>query len=198
MREYFRPNFWPNTPDINPGELQQPNQAAYMARFFLAATLSSNYGLYGPVYEFMQWQPVPGKEEYHNSEKYEIKNWDWKKQTPMTDLITQVNAIRKSNPALQTTWNIEFCDAQNDQFLAYFKFDDNRSNHLLCIVNLDYDHVQEGLVKMPWNQFPEQGHRFLMSDLITGNQFVWQTEWNYVRLDPGQYPFHLFKVDPIE
>lgn len=198
MREYFRPNFWPNTPDINPWQLQVPNENQYLIRYFLAATLSSNYGLYGPVYELMACDPVEGKEEYKNAEKYEIKDWDWDQTNRITDIITMVNAIRKENKALQTTWNLEFCGTHNPQILAYHKTDHNRTNHLLMIVNLDPDHAQEDSVRLPlhqWQALP--GDRFLMSDLLTGAQYVWEEEWNYVRLDPFHFPFHLFKVDKL-
>lgn len=198
MRNYFRPNFWPNTPDINPWQLQVPNENHYLIRYFLAATLSSNYGLYGPVYEFMVCDPVEGKEEYLFSEKYEIKDWDWDHQNRITRLITMVNAIRKENKALQTTWNIEFCQNGNDQILAYHKTDHSHSNHLLIVVNLDPDHAQEDAIRLPLHQWEAQaGDRFLMSDLLTGAQYVWEQEWNFVRLDPFHFPFHLFKVDKL-
>ena len=79
MKDYFRPNFWPNTHDINPYSLQSGNEAAFIFRYFMAATLSSNYGIFGPVYELMYHEPYPGKEEYLNSEKYEVRYWDWEK-----------------------------------------------------------------------------------------------------------------------
>lgn len=198
MRDYYRPNFWPNTPDINPWQLQVPNENHYMIRYFLAATLSSNYGMYGPAYEYMACDPVEGKEEYLNSEKYEIKDWDWNHKNRITRLITMVNAIRKENKALQTTWNIEFCANGNDQILAYHKTDHSHSNHLLIVVNLDPDNTQEDSIRLPLHQWEAHpGDRFLMSDLLTGAQYVWEQEWNFVRLDPYHFPFHLFKVDKL-
>lgn len=198
MRDYYRPNFWPNTPDINPWQLQVPNENHYMIRYFLAATLSSNYGMYGPAYEYMACDPVEGKEEYLFSEKYEIKDWDWSIQNRITRLITMVNAIRKENKALHTTWNIDFCENHNDQVLAYHKTDHQHTNHLLMVVNLDPDHTQEDTIRLPlhhWDAKP--GDRFLMSDLLTGAQYMWEQEWNFVRLDPFHFPFHLFKVHKL-
>lgn len=198
MRDYYRPNFWPNTPDINPWQLQVPNENHYMIRYFLAATLSSNYGMYGPAYEYMACDPVEGKEEYLFSEKYEIKDWDWTIQNRITRLITMVNAIRKENTALHTTWNIEFCENHNDQVLAYHKTDHQHTNHLLMVVNLDPDHTQEDTIRLPLHQWhAKPGDRFLMSDLLTGAQYMWEQEWNFVRVDPFHFPFHLFKVHKL-
>ena len=101
----------------------------------MAATLASNYGIFGPVYELMYHDPYPGKEEYLNSEKYEVRYWDWGKRNKLTDIITKVNATRKANPALQITNNIKFCTIANDMLLAYYKKSGN--NHILCVVNLD-------------------------------------------------------------
>lgn len=198
MKEYFRPSFWPNTPDINPWKLQKPNEAAYMMQLFMAATLSSNYGVYGPVYEFMEATPVEGKEEYLNSEKYEIRHWDWTRETRISELMRDINVIRRNNKALQNTCNIEFCETQNDQLLAYYKWDDIESNRLLMVVNLDKDHPQSGLVRLPLERLHGQhGDKFVMLDLMTGNQYVWESEWNFVLLDPAHYPFHLFRIEKL-
>lgn len=198
MKEYFRPNFWPNTPDINPWKLQSPNEAAYMMQLFMAATLSSNYGVYGPVYEFMEASPVAGKEEYLNSEKYEIRHWEWTRETRVSELMRDINVIRRNNKALQNTCNIEFCETQNDQLLAYYKWDDSESNRLLMVVNLDKDHPQSGLVRLPLERLRGQhGDKFVMLDLMTGNQYVWDSEWNFVLLDPAHYPFHLFRIEKL-
>src|SRR5690606_583601 len=125
-RNYFRPNFWPNTPDILPYHLQHQGENIFIIRLALAATLSSNYVMYGPVYEFLDIEPVPAKEEYFNSEKYEIKRHDWKKTNRMTDIITLVNKARHDHPALQSTWNIRFCFIENQNLLAFVKATDDR------------------------------------------------------------------------
>jgi len=111
VRQYFRPNFWPNTPDILPEHLQYGGRPAFMMRLVLAATLSSNYGIYGPAFELCIQEAIPGKEEYLDSEKYEIKKWDWDKEGNLRDFIARVNAIRKENPALQTTYNIQYYES---------------------------------------------------------------------------------------
>ncbi len=119
QREYMRPNFWPNTPDINPFHLQGANESKYIQRYVLAATLSSNIGIYGPVFEQMIDQPIVGREEYLNSEKFQICNYDWFKQNRLTSIITKVNNIRKNHAALQQTNNIKFCSIENDNLIAF-------------------------------------------------------------------------------
>ena len=135
MKDYYRPNFWPNTHDINPYSLQSGMESSFIARCFMVGTLSSNYGIFGPVYELMYHDTYPGKEEYLNSEKYEVRHWDWTRRNKLTDVITKLNAARKVNPALQTTNNIQFCEIHNDMLLAYYKRAGD--NHILCVVNLD-------------------------------------------------------------
>ena len=191
-RHYFRPNFWPNTPDINPYLLQGGNENLFLSRYFMAATLSSNYGMYGPVYEFYEHEAMPGKEEYLNSEKYEIRHWDWNKTTRLSELIKQVNAARKGNVALQQTSNITICAIENEHLLAYFKYDTAANNYLLCVVNLDAYNTQNGWVQVPLNLLPAGKLHFVVEDLITGNSYNWEQEWNFVELRP-QLPFHLFK-----
>lgn len=196
IKNYFRPNFWPNTPDILPYNLQSGLEAVFFTRFFLAATLSSNYGFYGPVFEFMVHDALPGKEEYYNSEKYEISKWDWSKKTRFTELISKVNQARSTNKALQSTNNIQFCDIANDQLLSYFKQSVGGDNQLLFVVNLDPYHKQDGWVKVP---LKEAGlladQEFTVHDVLTGSQYVWKGEWNYVALDPHVLPFHLFRLE---
>lgn len=196
MKNYFRPNFWPNTPDILPYNLQSGLEAVFFTRFFLAATLSSNYGFYGPVFEFMVHDALPGKEEYYNSEKYEICKWDWSKKTRFTELISKVNQARSTNKALQSTNNIQFCDIANDQLLSYYKQSAGGDNQLLFVVNLDPYHKQDGWVKVP---LKEAGlladQEFAVHDVLTGSQYVWKGEWNYVALDPHVLPFHLFRLE---
>ncbi|MFD2247324.1 alpha-1,4-glucan--maltose-1-phosphate maltosyltransferase [Pontibacter ruber] len=196
MREYFRPNFWPNTPDILPVALQTGGEAAHITRVVMAATLSSNYGLYGPVYEFGINDPVPGKEEYHNSEKYEVKHWDWGKLTKIREVITLINKIRKVNPALQTTWNVHFSDTDNTQLLCYAKWDDARTNKMLMVVNLDPHNTQAGWVKVPLYELGIERHQqYVVHDLLTEHKYTWTDEWNYVELRPNEMPVHVFRIE---
>ncbi len=196
MRDYYRPNFWPNTPDILPEALQHGGEPAHITRVVMAATLSSNYGLYGPVYEFGINQPVPGKEEYYDSEKYEVKHWDWGKLTKIREVITMINKIRKVNPALQTTWNIHFADTDNPQLLCYAKWDDARTNKMLMVINLDPHHTQSGWVKVPLHELdiPDQ-QQYIVHDLLTERKYTWTNDWNYVELRPHEMPVHVFRVE---
>lgn len=194
MREYYRPNFWPNTPDINPYHLQGAGESTHILRYALAATLSGNLGIYGPVFEFMASEPVQGKEEYLNSEKYEIKHWDWELKNKLTHIIGRVNEIRKAHPALQQTNNIYFCGMENDQLLAYYKWDDSGSDRLLIIVSLDSETTRQGYVQLPLQQLGvDAGTRLEMYDLMTHTTYHWEAEWNYVALHPD-LPFHIFHI----
>lgn len=194
-RNYFRPNFWPNTPDILPYHLQHQGENIFIIRVALAATLSSNYGIYGPPYEFCENTPVEGKEEYFNSEKYEIRNYDWRKTNRMTDIITILNKARKEHRALQSTWNIQFLPIENVNLLAYLKATDDLSDIMLIVVNLDAHSRQSGFVQLPKARLKLADHiNVKLYDLVTGEHYTWTQEWNYVELDPYSMPFHLFKV----
>lgn len=187
QKEFFRPNFWPNTPDINPYSLQGAPEATYLQKYFLAATLSSSVGIYGPVFEFMISEAIPGKEEYQDSEKYQRKLWNWEHQNKITHLITIINTIRKEQASLQQTNNIAFLETQSDQVMAYYKWDDAHENETLLICSLDAYYAKQTMVKLPFNQ------PIRVTDLITGNSYIWDKEWNFVELHPT-LPFHLFKI----
>jgi starch synthase (maltosyl-transferring) len=195
-RNFFRPNFWPNTPDILPFHLQHQGENIFIIRYALAATLSSNYGMYGPAYEFYDNQPMEGKEEYLNSEKYEIKLHDWKKTNRMTDIISMVNRFRKENKALQTTWNTVFCAIENHNIIAYLKATDDLSNIILVVVTLDQHSQQSGYVQIPKDKL-KLGDKInlKLKDLMTDEYYTWTQEWNYVSLNPHKMPFHLFQVE---
>jgi starch synthase (maltosyl-transferring) len=187
-REYFRPNVWPNTPDILHATLQHGGPPAFAARVILAATLSANYGLYGPAYELMEHMPrEPGSEEYLYSEKYEIKRWDTGRPDSLSSLIKKLNGIRKANPALQSDWSLKFHPIDNDQLIAYSK--KQGDNQVLVIVNLDTRFVQSG-----WVEFGFGGEAFEVQDLLGGRRYTWQGDKNYVELNPHALPAHVFLV----
>ena len=194
MRHYYRPSFWPTTHDINPPSLQTGHEPQFLIRFFLAATLSGNYGIYGPSFELMKHVPFPGKEEFLNSEKYEIRCWDWEKTNKLTYLISLVNRIRKENTALQTTNNITFCTVDDDAIMAYLKV--SAGNRLLIVVNTDAYQRRAAVVQVPIWQLgigPDQNYK--VHDLLTGAYYTWQGEQNYVELDPYVLPMHLFRIE---
>ena len=194
QKEFFRPNFWPNTPDINPFALQGANESTYLQKYFLAATLSSSVGIYGPVFEQMVSDAIPGKEEYMDSEKYQIRHWNWEKENKITMLISKLNTIRKEQKSLQQTNNIKFCDTDNDQVIAYYKWDDNHENETLIICSLDAYYVKQAWIKIPLQSLNiQEGQSYTVTDLITGNSYIWNREWNFVEIHPS-LPFHLFKI----
>ena len=192
QKEFYRPNFWPNTPDINPFALQNGNESVHLQKYFLAATLSSSVGIYGPVFEYRVCEPMaPGKEEYLNSEKYECYHWDWKIQNKLTTLITRINLLRNEHVSLQQTNNIVFCSTNNEQVMAYYKYDDDLTNETLMVVSLDAFNQQQAMIRIPMEQLGNQPLQ--VQDLITGNTYYWDKEWNFVDLSPA-LPFHLFKI----
>lgn len=196
MREYYRPNFWPNTPDILPVSLEDKEEPSFLIRLILAATLSSNYGIYGPLFELGVNKAYPGKEEYIDSEKYEIRQWDWGRDTKIKELITRLNGIRRENPALQSTWYIKFHETDHSQLICYSKTDQNGDNKLLIVVNLDPANTLEGWVKVPLEDFGLDFHApFVMRDLISGIRYSWKEEWNYIKLNPKEMPAHLFRLE---
>jgi starch synthase (maltosyl-transferring) len=196
LRNYFRPNFWPNTPDILPPALSEGGENAHIQRLILAATLSSNYGIYGPVYEFGIHQPHGKKEEYIDNEKYEIKHWDWSKETRIMEIITRVNKIRKENQALHSTWNIKFVETDNEQLICYVKTDPKTKNSLIIVVNLDVWNTQSGFIQLPLAMLglsPTQN--FVVNDLLSGDQYNWMGGRQYVELNPYLMPAHIFKIE---
>jgi starch synthase (maltosyl-transferring) len=194
QRYFFRPNFWPNTPDINPWALQGNIESVYLQKYFLAATLSSNTGIYGPIFEYMQGAALPGKEEYLDSEKFQIRHWDWNIENKLTTLITKINHLRKENKALQQTNDIKFLNIENDNLIAYYKYDQLRENEVICVVSLDPYYSQKGMVQLPLNDLGvADGHPIKVQDLITNSSYIWNKEWNYIELHPV-LPFHLFKI----
>lgn len=195
-RNYFRPNFWPNTPDILPYHLQHQSENSFILRYAMAATLSSNYGVYGPAYEFYENTPIEGREEYFNSEKYEVRHYDWKRTNRMTDIMSLLNKIRKENEAMQSTWNIQFCPIENNQILAYLKATDDLKNIVLVVVNLDPHRGQSGYVQLPKDRLKLTDKiNIKVHDLITDEHYTWTQEWNYVDLNPNKMPFHVLKLE---
>lgn len=196
LREYFRPNFWPNTPDILPVSLENKDEPSFLIRLLLAGTLSSNYGMYGPLFEFGINEAYPGKEEYTQSEKYEVKHWDWEKQNKTKEVIGILNKARNENEALQSTWNIEFCDTDNEQLICFSKISQDENNKLLIVISMDPNFSQAGWLKVPLKKFGiKENEPFTVVDLLTESRYFWENEWNYVALHPQGIPGHIFKVE---
>ena len=196
VREFFRPNQWPNTPDILTEFLQMGGRPAFVIRLLLAATLGANYGIYGPAFELQENRPVRhGSEEYLNSEKYEIRQWDLQRPDSLRDVVARVNAIRNENAALQNDWSLKFHGTDNDQLICYSKESDDRTNLLVTVVNLDPHYTQSGHVTLPLEQLEIPNDRpFEAEDLLTGARYLWQGSRNYVELNPSQLSGHILKI----
>ncbi|MEO1010745.1 MAG: alpha-1,4-glucan--maltose-1-phosphate maltosyltransferase [Bacteroidota bacterium] len=195
MREYYRPNFWPNTPDINPYHLQGSHEAMHLIRYALAATMSGNIGIYGPVFEYMVSEALPGKEEYKDCEKYEIRHWDWSVENKLTYVIGKINAVRKVHESLQQTNNIRFCALENHNLIAFYKWNDALTDKMLVIISLDPHYPQRGMVQLPTElrDLIARGQTVHVHDVITDNGYFWHSEWNFVELHPT-LPFHIFHI----
>ncbi len=192
--EYLRPNLWPNTPDILPEYLQAGGLRASAVRLVLAATLSSSYGIYGPVFENAVTSGVPGTEEYIDSEKYEIKSWK-EENGPLKNLISKINRARRENSALQEIRNLLFYPVDNDYLLFYGKSNSDRSNIILVVVNLDPFHSQSGILKFPYEEFSiDASQPVYLEDLLSGEHFVWNGSQNSITLDPEKSPAFVFSV----
>ncbi len=200
VREFFRPNLWPNTPDILTACLQEGGRPAFMSRLILAATLGASYGIYGPGFELCENRPLErGKEEYLDSEKYQIRHWDIENPESLKGLITRVNQIRRDNPALQHDRNLRFHPTDNEQLLCYSKRADDPANRILVVVNLDHRYMQSGWVQLQFDSLRLDPSRpYQLHDLISGASYRWQGERNYVELDPQAVPAHIFSLDPGE
>lgn len=196
VREYTGPNLWPNTPDILTEYLQFGGRPAFMSRFILAATLGPSYGIYGPAFELCENQPVaPGKEEYLDSEKYEIKSWEIERPDSLRGLIGKVNQIRRENPAFRDNHKLRFHEVDNEQIIAYSKSSPDRTNQVLVAVNLDPHYKQSGFITLPLEEMgidpnqPYQAH-----DLLTDARYLWQGRRNYIELNPQTVPAHIFVI----
>jgi starch synthase (maltosyl-transferring) len=193
-RDYFRPNLWPNTPDILHETLQHGGRAAFISRVVLAAMLGANYGVYGPAYELMEHVArEPGSEEYLNSEKYEIKRWDLGRTDSLRTLIRQLNEIRKTNSALQSDWSLKFHSVGNDQLICFSK--KHEDNLILVLVNLDPRYVQSGWTDLDLAELGlGVGESYEVHDLLGGGQYAWRGARNFVELSPHALPAHVFQV----
>jgi starch synthase (maltosyl-transferring) len=205
-REYFRPSLWPNTQDILTETLQTGGRAASAMRFVLAATLGATYGILGPTFETVEVTPLQvGREEYLNSEKYQVRHWDLERPGGLQPLIARVNQIRRQHPALQQDRTLRFLKTDSERLLAYAKTSEDGADVIVVVVNLDARWKQSG-----WVEVPVQAHAghppYQARDLLTGSRFTWRTDtWNYVELDPAVAPAHVLHVprpliseDPLE
>ena len=196
MGEYYRPNFFVNTPDINPVPLQTSGRAGFIARSTLAATLSGAWGIYSG-FELCEAKPIAGKEEYLDSEKYEIRAWDWNRPGNIRPHIAALNRIRRDNPALQDFRNILFLNAWNDAVIAYARMTPDRKNCVVVIVNLDPHNRQDASLEIPlWEFGLPDNAKIEAQDLLHDSRFTLHGKVQTVALDPIERPVLIWRLIP--
>ncbi|MEO7742329.1 MAG: alpha-1,4-glucan--maltose-1-phosphate maltosyltransferase [Usitatibacter sp.] len=193
-REYFRPNCWPNTPDILPYHLQNAGLATFRIRLVLAATLAASYGMYGPAFELGDNRPrEPQSEEYLDSEKYQLRHWDRERPDSLAPLVARLNAFRRDHPAMQTDWSLVFHPTDNDSLLAYSKRQGD--DRVLVVVNLDPHNVQSGFVNVAMEKLGlDVGVAYGVDDMLSGTRHTWYGSRNFVSLDPARAAAHVFAI----
>ena len=224
VSDFFTPNLWPNTPDILHASLQTGGRAAFQQRLILATTLAASYGIYGPAFELCENVPIkPGSEEYLHSEKYEIRRWNRRDPNSLAPLITLLNQIRRTNPALQSDLSLHFHPVDNPHLIAYSKSTlkppppltlaetltpvpppaarpaaasgTEPANTILVVVNLDPHYEQSGWIDLDLKQLGiRHDETFDVEDLLTGIHYQWHDRSNYVALNTTTQPAHIFRL----
>jgi starch synthase (maltosyl-transferring) len=197
VKEFFRPHLFVNTPDINPRFLQTSGRPGFLIRAALAATLSGLWGIYSG-FELCEAAALPGREEYLDSEKYEIRTRDYQAPGNIIDEISRLNRIRRDHPALQTHLGLRFYPAHNDQIIFYGKPLPAEGDIILAAVSLDPFNTQEATIEIPlweWN-LPDDGS-IIAHDLMRDTVATWSGKLQHIRLDPGDLPFALWRVSPV-
>jgi len=196
VSEFFRANLWPNTPDILPEYLQFGGRPAFMVRLVLAATLGASYGIYGPAFELMEDRArEAGSEEYLNSEKYQLRDWDRDRPSSLKEFIGRVNRIRRENTPLQSDHNLSFHNVDNDMIMAYSKTNGSGTESVLVVANVDPHYTQSGWITIDLRSLGLPAETaFQMDDLLSGARYLWRGARNFVSLDPHHSPAHIFRV----
>ncbi|MCE9519059.1 MAG: alpha-1,4-glucan--maltose-1-phosphate maltosyltransferase [Verrucomicrobia bacterium] len=195
MRWYYRANFWPNTPDILPHHLQNAGPAIFKIRAALAATLMPCWGIYSG-YELCENTPLPGREEYNDSEKYQLKARDWNQPGHIKGFITELNRARNENRSLQLYDNLHFHGADHEKIIVFSKVTPDFGNRILVVINLDAHapaatmlHLDLAALGLAWDS------SFRVHDLVHGNSYEWKGSDNFVSLDPKSTFMHLFRIE---
>ena len=195
IRDFLRPNLWPNTPDILTEYLQTGGRPAFAGRLVLAATLGASYGIYGPAFELCESRAKePGSEEYLDSEKYQIRTWQRDSPNSLRELIALVNKVRRENPALQSDSGLMFHPTENEQIIAYTKTTDDLADVVLTVVNVDPHHTQVGMVTLPLDALGIDRERsYQAHELLSGARYIWNGPRNYIELNPFSTPAQIFR-----
>lgn len=196
VKDYFRPNLWPNTPDILNEYLQVGGAAGFKVRLILAATIGPSYGIYGPAFELCENMPIEiNTEEYLNSEKYQLRHWDLESPKSIRSLIAQVNRIRNQNVVLQSDSNLRFYPIDNDALICYGKSTEDYAEIIVVVVNLDPNWTQSGWLDLPIHEFGlSHGHPYQVHDLIDNKRYLWNGQRNFIQIDPSKVPAHIFRI----
>jgi starch synthase (maltosyl-transferring) len=203
VADFFRPNFWPNTPDILTEQLQIGTRPVFLSRLVLAATLTANYGIYGPAFELTEHVARPGSEEYLDNEKYEIRVWDaarLDRPDSLRHVIARVNAIRRRHPALQHDRTLRFHHTDNEQLLCWSKTarhpdEGDPGDAMVMVVNLDPHHTHAGWIELDLDALGLDGDAtFQVHDELGDARYLWRGRRNYVELDPSSMPGHVMAV----
>jgi starch synthase (maltosyl-transferring) len=189
--EYLRPNLFTNTPDILHKYLREGGPPHFKTRLVLAATLGASYGIYSG-FELCENRAVGGTEEYMDSEKYQVRQWDWNRAGHIKELVATVNRIRREHRALQFDTGLQFHESDNPHLIAYTKTAADAGSRLLIVVNLDPRNMQHGFIDVPIEAFGEPG-AYPVHDLLSGSAFTWQGARHYVRLDAA-LPAHILEL----
>ncbi|MGN6107288.1 MAG: maltotransferase domain-containing protein, partial [Kofleriaceae bacterium] len=195
VAEFFRPNFWPTTPDIFPEHLQHGGRGAFAMRLVLAGTLASSYGIYGPSFELMERTPRPGAEELARNEKYELRSWDLDRPESLRHLIARLNRIRRDHPALHGDRSLRFHRTDNDLVMCFSKRTADRADIVLVVVNLDPHHTHRAWLDLDLSELglgPDES--FQVHDLLGGSRYTWRGAHNFVELAPDVMPAHIFEL----
>ena len=193
VTDFFRPHFFVNTPDINPDFLQNAPRSAFLIRAALATMLSGLWGAYNG-FELCEGKPDALKKEYLNSEKYEVRVWDWDRPGNIIEEITSLNRIRRENSALHSHLGLSFQNAWNDNVLFFEKATPDRLNVILVAISLDAAHAQEADIEIPLWKFGLFDHDSLRAeDLMRDSEIVWTGKHQRLRLDP-ELPFAIWRV----
>ncbi|WP_322045782.1 maltotransferase domain-containing protein [Paraburkholderia sp. J67] len=201
VRDFYRPNFFVNTPDINPRYLQSGARSIHLIRAALASLLAGIWGVYSG-FELCDARPLPNSEEYLDSEKYQLRAWDWNRPGNIVPEITALNRVRRANPALQTHLGVTFLPAHSESILCFEKATPARDNVIVVAINLDAFNEQGADIELSWATFQQwqiDDHaRLAVVDEMTGERFEWQGRWQHVRLDPNTKPFAIWRIAPID
>ncbi|MBN2362375.1 MAG: alpha-1,4-glucan--maltose-1-phosphate maltosyltransferase [Deltaproteobacteria bacterium] len=197
-RNYLRPNFFTNTPDILHAILQEGGRPAFIARLVLAATLSPSYGMYNG-FELCERVPLKAlSEEYLDSEKYQYKVWDWDRPGNIKEVVKLVNRIRHDHPALHLANNLQLLESSGPDIIAYAKASEDLSDVVICAVSCDPFGAREGTIRVPPELYGGGDFdAYHVHDLLSGSTWTWRGQWNYVKLDPQQWPAHVLRVSQV-